>query len=978
VRPLPRRNPRPQPTGGWHRWRGRVIAVLVPLVLIVMSLLRYWVDLLWFDELDQRAVIITRLQWGIAMAVGFGVLTFLTLWLNFRHARRVARDDLYVPFLAMNADPEAPEQPVIPHFVLRPILLAVALIAAIIAGLIMSSRWEVVLRFLGRSDFGVTDPHFGKDASFYVFTMPLLELVARSLQVLLVITGIAVALAYVATGVIRYTPVPRVARAGIVHLSWIVAAFLLVSAFQYRLSIWGLATSTTGYVAGAGWTDVHARIPGYWLMIVASIVLAVVVVMYARRERWRVIGGAVVGWFVASIVVTGLLPGLVQQVLVEPNELDRETKVITGNIRNTRIAFNLDEIEASRFTDAASLDEDALLRKNLDTTDNLRLWSPFVLADVLNQDQVVRRYFTFHDPDVDRYTIDGDYRQVMVSVRELDPGATTVAAGWTNERLVYTHGFGAVATLPNVVTREGKPEYLVSDLSNTVAGDAKGLELERPEVYFGEEANDFVIVGSRQREISAGSSDEEDADSKVQERTSYAGKGGIRVSGFGRRLAFAATFRDPRILFSGQFTEKSRIMFRRTITERMHELAPFLQLDRDPYAVIVDGRIKWVVDAYTTSDRFPYSQSVEIGTGSSDVGGVRGATQSTHHVNYMRNSVKAVVDAYDGDVTLYVTDEDDPIIGAWRDIFPDLFTPLSKMPESLRSHLRYPEDLFEVQTERWKRYHMTDVSEFYGRTDEWDVPTIDNQKMRPYYVLAKLPDAKEEELLMILPLTPLGKKNMVAYMAARSDGKAYGEVRTLRLSTRKTTQGPSQVQARIKQDSDVARQVREWTTGNNTVIFGDLLVLPIEKSLLYAQPVYLQNEEARIPEFQRLVLVLGDTVAWGDDFEDAARALLRERADDLAADASQDDGAEPDAGSGPDTGGEGTDGGDTSGEPAIPRPDAGAFEGMSQAELARSLAQIDAAYDRAQACQQQGDTVCFAREVERIEQLLDAARSERS
>ncbi len=963
VRPFPPRRPQ-RPVAGqgglWRTLRTRAFWIVVPLVLVVGSLLRFWVDLLWFKEIGQRDVLVTRLQWGLAMGVGFGLLTFLMLYLNFRVARKVAREDLYVPFLAVGADPEAPEQPVIPHFVLRPILLGVAAVGAVIAGLTMSSRWEVVLRFLGRSDFGVEDPHFGKDASFYVFTMPLLELVARSLQVLIVVTAIAVVLAYVATGVIRYTPVPRVARAAIVHLSWLVAAFLLVSAFQYRLSIWSMATSTRGYVAGAGWTDTHARIPGYWLMILASVVLAVLVIIYARREKWRVVGGAVAGWFAASIVVTGLIPTAVQQVLVEPNQLERETKLIEGNIANTRAGFKLDSIETTSFVDKKVLTEDQLVRDNTGTTDNLRLWSPFVLNDVINQDQVIKRYYTFQDPDVDRYTVGDDYRQVMVAVRELDPEANAIATGWTNERLAYTHGYGAVATLPNEVTREGKPEYLLRDLSLTTRANAKAFELTRPEVYFGEGGNDFVIVGTKQREVSGAAGDEGSDEEAPRTNVKYSGDGGIPVKSFMRRVAFASTFRDPRILFSGQFTDDSKVMFRRKITERVKTIAPFLELDHDPYAVIDDGRIKWILDAYTTSDRFPYSEAIPLG-------GEQGTTTGTRRINYVRNSVKAVVDAYDGTVTLYITDEKDPILKSWRDIFPDLFEPLDKMPKELRSHVRYPEDMFAVQTERWKRYHMGDVNDFYAHEDEWDVPTIDSKPMQAYYVLAKLPGAEQEELLLIRPMTPRDRKNMVSYMVARSDGDRYGEVQTLRLSTQQATQGPSQIQARIKQDTDVARQVREWTTGNNSVVFGDLLVLPVEESLLYAQPVYLVNQEAAIPEFRRIVLALGQTIAWGDDFSEAAELLLQEQAADLG-DAVTDRADDTDDG----VDSTSDDGADT---PDVPTPATGDFSGLSQAELATLLGKVSAAYDRAEACQRKGDTVCFAEELEQVEQLLADARS---
>ncbi|MCB0878429.1 MAG: UPF0182 family protein [Thermoleophilia bacterium] len=967
VRPMPRRRPqRPArgPATGWRRWRRILFWVLVPVVLVFGSVMRFWVDLMWFGELGHRDVLVTRLQWGLAMGIAFGLVTFAVLYVNFVVARRVARNDLYVPFLAVGADPEAPEQPVVPHFVLKPILLGIAVVAGVLAGLIASSRWEVVLRWLGRTDFGVTDPHFGRDASFYVFTMPLLELITRSMQVLIVVTAMLVIGAYVATGVIRYTPVPRIARGAIIHLSWLVAAFLVVSAFSFRLSMWNLATSASGVVTGAGWTDVHARIPGYWLLILASLVLAVVVVLYARRENWRVVGGAVVGWFAASLILTGLVPSIVQKVIVEPNELDRESKLLQGNIANTRAAFGLEDISTRQFRDQENLDANALLRDNTGTTDNLRLWSPFVLGNVVRQEQAIRRYFTFGEPDVDRYTIQGDYRQIMVAVRELEPGASAIAPGWTNERLAYTHGYGLVATLPNEVTRQGKPEYLVKDLPPKATKEGLDFKLERPEVYFGEATTNYVIVGTKQREISGGDSEGGSDTGGSNARTSYSGKGGIRVKSPLRRLALATTFRDPRILFSSQFTDKSRFMFRREVTERVTTLAPFLSTDADPYAVVIDGRIKWVVDAYTTSDRFPYSNTPEASGSSTSNTDAPASGQVVNGVNYLRNSVKAVVDAYDGDVTLYTMDDEDPILAAWRHIFPDLFTPASKMPDEVRAHLRYPEDLFEVQSSLWRRYHMTDVSDFFQREDEWAIPTIDKADMQAYYVLAKLPGAKKEELLLIRPFTPKGKKNMVAYLVAHSDGEQYGNLDTLELSTQELTQGPSQVQALIKQDSDVARQVREWTTGNNQVIFGDLLVLPIEQSLLYVQPVYLQNSEAEIPEFQKITLVLGDTIAWGDDYPSAVEALLAERAGNVTAPKQDGQGAEqPDTGSG--------------GDAAVPTPAPGDLSGLSRDEALALLGEITSAYDKADACQRAGDTVCYAEQMEKVEQLLADARGQR-
>jgi uncharacterized membrane protein (UPF0182 family) len=963
VRPFPRR-PQPPRRGragrtAPRRWRRWFLFVVIPLIIVVMAVLRFWVDLLWFEELKQRPVLVTRLQWGTTMGVVVGIVTFIVLWLNFWLARRVARNDLYVPFLAApDSDPEAPEQPIVPHFVLRPVLLGVSAVAAIIAGLSMSAQWETVLRFIGRTDFGTTDPHFHKDASFYVFTMPFLELITHFLQVLVVGTAIAVVLAYLATGVIRYVPVPRVARPAIVHLSGLVAAFLVISAFQFRLSIWQLATSTSGYVAGAGWTAVHARIPGYWVMLVASLVLAVLVVVYARRERWRVVSAAVVGWVVASILVTGIMPALVQAVLVEPNEPSKEHQLIEGNIANTRTAFDLGDIDSQKFSDKKSLTIDQLLKTNTDTTDNIRLWSPDVLKSFVQQQQTLGRYYIFNDVDIDRYTVDKRYRQVMVGVRELDPSNGIVARSWTNQRLAYTHGLGAVAAWPNEVNGN-EPQFLLKDLPPRPV-DQTEIKLTRPEVYFGEAPENPAFVASRQREISRNASTSSGSDSNASDAgevktTKYQGKGGIKVDSLLRKLAVAAQLGDAHVLFTDQFTDETKLIFRRNVKARITELAPFLTLDNDPYAVLVDGRIKWIADAYTTSNRFPYSEPVELGES--------GTNRTVTSVNYVRNSVKAVVDAYDGDVTLYAMDTKDPILHAWRNIFPKLFTDKSKLPQELRTHLRYPEDLFRLQTKQWRRYHMSNAGDFYNNEDLWDVPTLSGVEMEPFYVLAKLPGESKAEMLLVRPLTPANRKNMISYMVARMDGEHYGEVTTFALSQTEQTQGPSQVQALIRQDGEIAQQVSLWQrSDNNEVIYGNLLVLPIDDSFIYAQPVYLQNSEANIPQFQKIVVVVGDKVAWGDDFADAVRNLVVKLGASAAegSDAGRDTSAgSPQAGSG----------GASSGNAGA----VGDLAKMDKAQLEQTLTDAADAYDKAIACQKQGDWACYGQQLDKLQGLLSGS-----
>lgn len=942
LRPRGRGSEPRSPRGGLtRRWRVWLLFGLLPLLLVAMSLLRLWVDLLWFEELGHREVLITRLQWGGLMGLISGLVAFAVVHLNLTISRRVAKNDLYVPFLEAGVAADAPEQPTVPHFVMKPILLGGSVLIGLFAGLAMSGQWETVLRWLGRSDFGIADPLYDRDVSFYVFTMPLLELVVRATQVLVIVTALAVIVSYVATGVIRYTPVPRIARAAVAHLAGLVAAFFVIESAQYMLQSWNLVLSTRGALnaTGAGFTDMYARRPGFWALAVASLVIAVIVAYYARRARWRIVGGAIVGWFALAVLVSGIIPSVVQSVLVRPNELNREEKLLRGNIDMTRKAWGMDEVETRDFKDEAKLDQ-ADFDANRATTDNIRLWSPGVLQRALTQIQNFRSYYEFRDVDVDRYTVNGQYRQVMLAPRELS--ATALPSDtWTSQRLVYTHGYGVVAAWPNESER-GRPSMLLRDLPPKPVGQ-KDIVVERPAIYYGEEDERQVIANSEVKEFDYPSGGDDDV------QVSYDGSGGIPVSSFARRVALAATFGDAQLLWSTQVNSESRFMFRRNIRERVTELAPFLGLDDDPYPVILDGRLLWVLDGYTTTDRFPYSQF--SGAEPSNLAGN----------NYVRNSVKVTVDAYDGEVHLYVVDEQDPILGAWRDIFPKLFSDRADMPEGLEAHLRYPEDLFNAQTDKWRSYHVSDVRRFYGREDLWEVPILDRQPQEAFYLLARLPEQKQAEMLLVRPLTPTGRKNMIAYMVARMDPGHYGEVISTTLPKDSLTQGPQQVQALIRQDEDIREQLTLWERGETKPVFGDLLVLPLGSSLIYVQPIYLESDEAQLPELERVVVALGDTIAWGDTFEDAVQELLRERA-------AVTGGEEPAKTSDGQTGGD-------AGSGSAPPASTGSIDGLSEAELKRVLGEVSERYERAQECQRDGDWACYGRETDAIRTLLEQAGS---
>ena len=931
LRPDRPKSPEGRRWGMWLTFGGIIAA------LVAFSLVKLWVDLLWFEELGQRDVLVTRLQWSTVMGIGTGLLAFVVLYVNFRIAARVGRNDLFVPFLAQS-NPEAPDQPTIPHYIMRPIMLGVAVLGGLFTGLVMAGHWETVLRFIGRSDFGITEPIFHHDVSFYVFSVPMLELIAGFLQTLVVLTLIAVLSAYVAMGVVRYTPVPRIARHGVLHLAGLLAAFFVLQAFSYRIDVWNIVLSRKGAATGAGFTDVHARMPGYWAMAIASLVLAVVIVVLARRNRWRGMGYALVGWFALSVVVTALIPGIVQTVLVEPNEIRRESKVLKNNISMTREGYGLNEVRRQPFNDDANLTPQDL-RNNRETTSNIRLWSPDVLQRALAQLQEFRSYYEFNDVDVDRYKIDGQYRQVMLAVRELDPELLT-SKTWVNQRLQYTHGYGVVGVWPNRSTSRGRPEMFLRDIPPVPIGQ-KDIKVTRPEVYFGEEAEHPVIVNTDEKEFDFPKGD-------GNQDTQYAGKGGIQISSFARRLALAATFGDPRIVLTGEITTKSRFMYRRHIGERIKTLAPFLSLDSDPYIVLHKGRMLWVQDAYTRSDRFPYSEASLLAEGG--------------EVNYVRNSVKAVVDAYSGEVKLYVNDPKDPVLKAWRDIFPTLFEDMAKLPPELVAHLRYPEDLFNLQTNKWLTYHMGEFKTFYNREDLWEVPNVNGEELQPFYILAKLPGVKgaREEMLLVRPMVPKGKKNLIAYMAARMDGEHYGEILTITLPKQTLTQGPQQISALIKQDPEISQQLTLWRGQDSDPVFGNLLVLPIEDSLLYVQPVYLESQEAELPEFERVVVVLGDTIAWGDDFGSAVEELFRKRGIDNAADAIGDEES-------------GTSSDDAGGSDAGGDAGAGADGALPDAQLRKVLTDVGDHYDKALSCQRAGDWECYGREIKEVQALLRQA-----
>ena len=636
----------------------------------------------------------------------------------------------------------------------------------------------------------------------------------------------------------------RVAPAARQHLLLLTAAIFTLFAWGAYLDMPRLLTTPAGIVHGASWADVMVRLPVFRVMMAVSS-LAAGAALYAAfaSTTWPVV--AAVGVYVVAWVGGGAAAALVQQLVVIPDEQQKEAPYIAHNIAGTRTAFDLDAVEERQVSGDALLTADDI-ESNAETINNVRLWDHEPLLDTFGQIQEIRTYYEFASVDNDRYMIDGEYRQTMVSGRELNSD-NLPNRSWVNERLQYTHGFGVALGPVNQVTPEGLPVLFIQDLPPTSETD---LRVDQPSVYFGELSNDYVLVNTNTDEFHYPQGDD-----NVSNR--YDGTGGIELGSLFRRLLFSLRFRAYEVLVSGQLNADSRIIYHRNISERVVNIAPFLQYDADPYLVIADGRLFWMRDAYTVTDSYPYSTPVAEG------------------INYIRNSVKIVIDAYNGDTTFYLAEPDDPIGVTLGQIFPGWLQPLDAMPESLRSHIRYPEGIFSLQTAMYSTFHMTNPAVFYNGEDEWEVPVIDNEQMEPYYTIMRLPGEERAEFIQMLPFTPRGKNNLAAWIVARSDGEHYGKMLVFQFPKQKLVFGPSQVVARINQDQEISPQITLWNQQGSEVIQGTLLVIPIEEALLYIRPLYLRASGGRIPELTRVVVAYQDQIVMEETLDLALNRLFR-------------------------------------------------------------------------------------------------------
>lgn len=811
----------------------------------------FWSTLWWFESQGQAGAfwLRTTAPWmvGLAGALIGGLFAAINLVIAMRLARPqpIYRGQI----------------PPLPVTVVSRLAWTMVIVIAAVLGLSLGPNWERVLLAVNGGSFGLTDPLFGLDIGFYVFILPVLNTGRIWLIEVLVLVMAAVSLWYLAQANVNLRrgqlQVPGPMRG---HLAVLGSLILLVIAAGYLTAGFELVYSRRGTVVGAGYADINAQLPVYRALIVVAVLAAVGLLVYVFRRRRLLLLGSLALWPAAALLGQ-IYPSVIQNVVVRPNEYGLESPYIEHNIRMTRAAFGLDQVEVRELSGRETLTA-ADLRASGDTVRNLRLWDIEPLRATFEQTQELRLYYAFVDVDVDRYRLDNQYRQVMIAARELDQSKLAAQAQtWQNRHLVYTHGYGAVVSPVNEQRPEGLPRFLLENIPPT---GHPALALTRPQIYFGEKTDQYVFV--RTVPSQPGEGPEFDYPlGDTNATTTYDGRDGIVLDSPVKRMVMAFALADSNVLFSRNFTPETRVLIHRTIQDRLQLLAPFLAYDRDPYLVLLDGRLVWVQDAYTSSGLYPYSTPV--------------TTRGLGRVNYLRNSVKATVDAYDGTVTFYVAEENEPILRAYRALYPNLFTPLSAAPPKLREHLRYPEDLFNIQSQVYATYHMRNSQVFYNREDAWAVPQTQTgdraEPMSAYYVMMTLPEARDElEFMLMRPFTPQGKANMVAWMVARSDGDSYGTLRVYAFPKERVLFGPQQIDARINQEPEISQQLTLWNQHGSKVIRGNLLVVPMRETLLYVQPLYIQAENSRLPELKRVIVASSEKVVMGNDLASALERLV--------------------------------------------------------------------------------------------------------
>lgn len=859
-----------------------IIYGLIALAVFVLpGLFRLLTDWYWFQEIGFQNIFTIILGAKILLGFVVGIVSFLviygSLWLA---GRLVKSKPIIVRFgESVQAGIGGAKELDLGKYINK-FSLAISLILGFFTGLVGAGAWETVLQYLNATPFGAIDPIFSRDISFYFFDLPFTQFLVGLGFWLLIASLIGAAVSYALRGSLSFRasgyPQPDkgilkplfIEKRAKIHLSILIALLFLLTAFKiYAIKIPSLLYSSTGPFTGASFTDVNAILPFLKILIIAAVITALLTIVNIFKTNNRLIV-MTLGFYIAVSIIGGwAYPTILQKFVVLPNELVKETPFIEHNIAATRKAFALDKIEERNLTGEAILTMEDI-NSNRSTIKNIRLWDREPLLDTFGQLQEIRTYYDFVSIDNDRYFLDGDYRQVLLSPRELNV-TSLPQRNFINERLTFTHGFGLTLSPVNEVTPEGLPVLFLKDLPPS--SNIESLNVSQPEIYYGELANDWVVVNTKAKEFNYPSGEE-------NVFTDYAGAGGVPIKSTFRQALFAMKFGSLKILLSNDIIKESRIMYYRNIEERVKRVLPFLSFDHDPYIVITkEGELKWIYDAYTTSSRYPYAELTK-NVFSNSLG---------RKINYIRNSVKVVIDAYDGSMKFYIADPEDPIIQTYAKIFSskngeDIFLPLEEMGEDLKSHIRYPEDLFSYQTGLYIVYHMNEAQIFYNKEDQWQIPIIASRaKIDPMmrHMIMKLPGEEKEEFILMIPFTPRGKDNLSAWMVARNDGEFYGQLVVYRFPKQKLIFGPRQITNRINQDADISQQISLWDQRGSEVIMGNLLVIPIEESLIYVQPVYLRAEGGKIPELKRVIVAHENRIAMEKTLDLALERVFGGRVD---------------------------------------------------------------------------------------------------
>ncbi len=821
-----------------------ILAAIFIVVPLFMGLITLYTDWLFFNETGFSSVFTKTLTTKVLTGLAFGLFFLLFSLTNILYANKIRfpeREFYDFEGLVYPMRIGSLER------LIRPLSVIVALLLAFFTAQWGAMRWEEALLLVNSIDMGLKDPILGRDVSFYMFKLPIVESIKGFAGFTLVTTIVIVGAIYLLKGGILFTGgFFSVASIVKVHLGLLIGFYIVLSGIGFYIDTFNLLLSSQGIASGPGYTSINARLPFLRVLTVMTIVAGILFITGIFKRSVKLSFMPLFAVVVVYIIGLVAYPSLLQKLKVAPNELVLETPYIEHNIRFTRKGYDLDKIETIPFDVNYTLSARDI-QKNDATIKNIRLWDHAPLLRTYSQLQQIRTYYKFADVDNDRYVINGEYMQVMLSPRELSY-SDLPSKSWINERLIFTHGNGITLGPVSKISREGLPEFIIKDIPPISSADIK---ITRPEIYYGELSNDYVIVKTKVPEFSYPTSTD-------NIYTTYSGKGGVPIDSILRRILFSIRFGTEKVLLSTDITNESRILYNRNISERVRKVAPFLRFDKDPYLVISrDGRLKWIIDGYTISGRMPYSKP------------------QSRHINYIRNSVKALIDAYDGTVAFYISDPTDTVIKVYSRAFPELFRPLRDMPEDLRAHIRYPQMFLQIQASMFAAYHMTDPKVFYNKENLWEIPTFNQKPMEPYYTIMKLPGGKQEEYILLLPYVPAKRDNLAAWLAARCDGENYGKIIAYTFPRDRLIYGPKQIEARINQDAYISQQLTLWNQRGSEVIMGSLLVIPIESSLLYVQPLYLAaSDKVGLPELRRVIVSYENDLVMEENLEIALNRLF--------------------------------------------------------------------------------------------------------